>query len=126
MRTPQTPNFSRSHITHSYEHPHLHELCAQTHTNTHFVRIIREKNHQKTLKNELFHKNTQNRSYISYKHLNLLLQIPTVVQKLHFGLHMCHPWIAFSQKIFIGNTQYGSKYAIIYLITPKRSILTSQ
>jgi hypothetical protein len=52
MRTPQTLNFVRSHISHSYEHSHLEQLCAQTVTNTHFQQEIRERDRHQTLKND--------------------------------------------------------------------------
>ncbi len=69
MQTPQTPNFVRSDVSDPYKHPHLGELCAQTPTNTHFLRLIEKIHREQTSKNDLpQHKHPESVLYSTQTH----------------------------------------------------------
>jgi hypothetical protein len=69
-----TPTSPRVMCTNTYKYP--------------LIRDYKGENREKTLKNNLFHKNTHNLSYISYKNPKLLLQKPTEPRNVLIGMRL--------------------------------------
>jgi hypothetical protein len=65
-------------------------LIYESTTNTHLLGIVRKKNREKTLKNNLFHKNTHNLFYILYKHL-----------QNHVMYWLIYDWTGFTSKFIL-------------------------
>lgn len=78
MKTPQTPNFVKSHRIHRYKHP----LCKYPKKNESSTKTENESSSR--------NKDTQNHSYIEQKHINLLLQTPTELYTLHSSVDKCY------------------------------------
>ncbi len=70
--------------------------------------------------------NTQNLTYVVYKIPNLLILIPTALQKLHSAANKCYPRKTFPKKIFYGNMWDQLKYSktclIWTLLGPKKNV----